>query len=49
MTPEEKIYRCWLNGVSIRETINAVYRVTGERLTFEQVRLRFVALAERFG
>lgn len=48
MTVDEKIYRCWHNGLGIAQTIQAVKKSTGERVTFEQVRLRFVTLADRF-
>ena len=45
---EDKIFRCWMDGMGMRPTIEAVERMCGERLTFEQVRSRFAALAERF-
>jgi hypothetical protein len=46
---DERLYRCWQQGMGIGQTIVAIHRTTGERLTVEDVRLRFVALAERFG
>lgn len=48
MSVEEKLYRCWLGGIGIRETMHAVKRITGAELTFEDVRLRFVELSWRF-
>ncbi|WP_347271188.1 hypothetical protein [Rhizorhabdus histidinilytica] len=49
MSTDQKLYRCWRGGLGIGQTILAVRRTTGERLAFEQVRLAFVSLAERFG
>lgn len=48
MTPDEKVYRCWQDGRGIRETILAVHRTTGTRLTFDEVRQQFTALSWRF-
>jgi len=48
MTPEEKVYRCWESGVGIKETMLAVRRITGARLTFEEVRQQFTTLSWRF-
>lgn len=48
MTLEERIFRCWNRGSSISETIQTILRNSGERLTFEQVRLAFVELSYRF-
>ena len=48
MSVEEKLYRCWLGGIGIRETMLAIKRITGVDLTFEEVRLQFVELSWRF-
>ena len=44
---DEKIFRCWNDGLSIAATRGALKRTHGLNLTFEDVRQRFVALAGR--
>lgn len=48
MTTEERLFRCWTRGDSIRTTIRSVREYCGIDLTFEQVRLAFVDLADTF-
>jgi hypothetical protein len=48
MTLDERISRCWSNGNSIAETKAYIKRATGADLTSEDVRARFVKLADRF-
>ena len=39
---DDKLFRCWQRGDTIREAILAVHRVTGVRLDFEAVRRAYV-------
>lgn len=44
---EQVLFRCWRNGMAIGATMLAL-RKAGNPHDFEQVRLAFVRLAERF-
>lgn len=48
MTVEERLFRCWQRGDTIRETILSIKRTHGRTLDFEAVRLVFVDLCDRF-
>jgi acyl-CoA hydrolase len=43
-TAEAQIAKCWRSGMSLKSTCLAVQRSSGERVTAEDVRLRFVAM-----
>lgn len=45
---EEKLWRCWFNGVGIGETIRAIQYAYGLTLPFETVREAFVRCCDRF-
>lgn len=47
-TLEERLFRCWQRGDTIRETILSIKRTDGRTLDFEAVRLVFVDLCDRF-
>lgn len=48
VTLEERLFRCWQRGDTIRETILSIKRTDGRTLEFERVRLVFVDLCDRF-
>jgi hypothetical protein len=45
---DERVFRCWQRGDTIGTTIHSVKKYCNVVLTFEQVRLMFVGLSEKF-
>lgn len=45
---DERLWRCWFNGVGIGQTIQAIEYSYGERLPFEAVRQAFIRCCDRF-